>query len=190
MRCRAMRWLTPRIRREFASIARCASSTKPISSAAEPGSAVARLFSLRSCLIEVATASPKRVRSGSTEPSPMRLSLTGSSPRSPIYACPIAIPGDTPIPESLCSFVPWPPGVSSILIELAVDQAGERLDRGRRVAPGRGDLDGRARGGGEHHQPHDRAAGDRRAVLAHPDLGVELRRGLDEAGGGARVQPL
>src|SRR6185312_11240841 len=51
-------------------------------------------------------------------------------------------------------------------------------------------LDDAAGGGGQHHQPHDRAAGHRRAVLAHPDVGRELRRRLDEARGGAGVQPL
>src|SRR5438270_819508 len=44
IRARPIRRLTPRIRRELASIARCASSTEPISSAAEPGSAIARVF--------------------------------------------------------------------------------------------------------------------------------------------------
>ena len=43
--------------------------------------------------------------------------------------------------------------------------------------------------GGQHHQPHDRAAGDRGAVLAHPNLGVEEPGGLDEPGRGARMQP-
>src|SRR5579862_924990 len=101
------------------------------------------------------------------------------------------MPGETPIPVSRCSFPEEvAAGVSSILIELAVDQAGERLHRQRRVAPGRGDLDHRAGRCGEHHQAHDRPAGDRRAVLAHPDFGVELARGLDKAGRGARVQPL
>src|SRR4051794_8643565 len=100
------------------------------------------------------------------------------------------MPGETPIPDRTCSVVVLLPEVSSILIELAFDQAGERLHRGRRIGTRRGDLDDRAGGGGEHHQPHDRPARHGGAVLTNRNLGIELSRGLDEAGGGAGVQPL
>src|SRR4030095_1120352 len=102
----------------------------------------------------------------------------------------MAIPGETPIPCNLCSLPVALPGVPSILIELAFDQARQRLHRERRIASARGDLDELARGGGEHHQSHDRAPGYRRAVLADKDLGVELRGDLDEPRRGARMQPL
>src|ERR1700686_3315864 len=99
------------------------------------------------------------------------------------------MPGETPIPDRTCSLPVLLPEVSSILIELAFDQAGERFHRGRRIGPGRGNLDDRARRGGEHHQPHDRSARHGGAVLAHRNLGVELCGGFDEAGGCTRVQP-
>src|SRR5688572_23894955 len=100
------------------------------------------------------------------------------------------MPGDTPIPVSRFSLSIADRGLSSVLIELAFDQAGERIHRRRRIVAAGGDLDHAARGGREHHQPHDGAAGHRIAVLADPDLGRELGGGLDEAGGGAGVQPL
>src|SRR5947209_6230226 len=99
----------------------------------------------------------------------------------------MAIPGETPMPLSLCSLA-VAPGVSSILIELAFDQPRQRLDRCRGVGSGRGNLDEGARGGGQHHQPHDRTSGDRGAVLAYPDIGLELRGRLDKPGGGAGMQ--
>src|SRR5579864_6356802 len=104
----------------------------------------------------------------------------------------MAIPGDTPSPVNLCSAVlpaSVSPASSSILIELAFDQLGQRRDRLRGLRPAGAQLDRRARGRGQHHQPHDRAAGDLSTVLAHPDIGLELRRRLDKAGRGARVQP-
>src|SRR3954452_5197147 len=103
------------------------------------------------------------------------------------------MPGDTPIPVSRCSpGAPVPsmvPILSILLIELAFDQTRQRLDGSGGVRPGRGELDDRARGGGEHHQPHDRAPRNLGAVLAHRHLRVELRGHFDKAGGGARVQP-
>src|SRR5579885_3418324 len=188
MRLRWMRWSTPRTRREFDSIARCASSRKPISSAAESGSAAARNLSRRSCAVEAATASAKRARSGSISGSDRLRSSTFSSSRSATKAVPMAMPGETPIPVRLCSPLSVSPGVSSVLIELAFNEAGERLDRGFGIAAVGGQLDDGAGGGRQHHQPHDRAAGHRGAVLAHPDLGFELAGGLDKAGGGAGVQ--
>src|ERR1044071_3978655 len=99
------------------------------------------------------------------------------------------MPGETPIPDRTCSLLVLLSEVSSILIEFAFDQAGERLHRGRRIGPGGADLDDRAGRGGEHHQPHDRSARNGGAVLANRNLGVELSRGLDEAGRGAGVKP-
>src|SRR4051794_4974716 len=101
----------------------------------------------------------------------------------------MAIPGETPIPCSLCSLPVAIPGVWSVLIELAFDQARQRLHRGRCVAPGRGDFDDCTRCGGKHHQPHDRAPGYCGTILADEDFGIELRGGLDEPGRGAGMQP-
>src|SRR5262245_30672052 len=102
----------------------------------------------------------------------------------------MAIPGETPMPFSFCSLAFAVPGVSSVLIELAFDQPRQRFDRCCGVAPGRGDLDERARRSREHHQSHDRPAGHGRSVLAHPDIGFELRRRLDKTRRGAGVKPL
>src|SRR5947207_2805757 len=101
----------------------------------------------------------------------------------------MAMPAETPIPCSLCSLPLSVRNVSSVLIELAFDQARQRVDGGGRVAACRGDFDDRTRCGGEHHQPHDRASGYRGAVLADHDFGIELRGGLDEPRRGARMQP-
>src|SRR5207237_9434625 len=100
----------------------------------------------------------------------------------------MAIPGETPMPLSLCSLAMAVPGVASVLLVLAFDQPRQRLDRCRGVGSGRGNLDEGARGGGQHHQPHDRTSGDRGAVLAYPDIGLELRGRFDKAGGGAGMQ--
>src|ERR1051326_8957355 len=99
----------------------------------------------------------------------------------------MAIPGETPMPLSMCSLAVAVPG-ASVLIELAFDQPRQCLDHHGSISPGRGDLDEGARGGREHHQPHDRTPGDRGAVLAHPDVGLELRGRFDKAGGGAGMQ--
>src|SRR3954454_1773087 len=103
------------------------------------------------------------------------------------------MPGDTPIPVSRSSsgaLVPSMASISSILlIELAFDQARERLDCGSGIGPGRRDLEDGARGGSKHHQPHDRAPRNLGAVLADHYLRLELRNRFDKAGGGTRVQP-
>src|SRR5215213_818880 len=103
------------------------------------------------------------------------------------------MPGDTPIPVSRCSLgalVPSMVSISSILlIELAFDQAREGLDGGSGIGPGRRDLDDGARGGGEHHQPHDRAPRHLGAVFTNRHFRLELRGRFDKAGGGTRVQP-
>src|SRR5437764_740242 len=53
----------------------------------------------------------------------------------------MAIPGETPMPLSLCSLAMAVPGVSSVLIKLAFDQPRQRFDRCRGVGSGRGNLD-------------------------------------------------
>src|ERR1051326_6883409 len=100
----------------------------------------------------------------------------------------MALPGATPMPLSLYSLAGAVPG-ASVLIELAFDQPRQCLDRHGSIAPGRGDLDEGARGGREHHQPHDRTPGDRGAVLAHPDVGLELRGRFDKAAAARACNP-
>src|SRR4051794_41662921 len=101
----------------------------------------------------------------------------------------MAIPGETPIPVRTCSFPVLLPAVSSILIELAFDQAGERLYRSRGIGTRRGDLDDRARRGGEHHQPHDRPARYGGAAFSKPNLRAEFAGGLYGKRGGAGGAP-
>src|SRR5579859_5111073 len=115
----------------------------------------------------------------------MRRSGTGTSPSSVMKAGPIAIPGDTPSPCSTRSGRSLRP---SPLIEATGDEIGERRHGALRLGSGGGELDGGAGPGRQHHQSHDRAAGDRGAVLAHGHLGVELPRELDEPGGGAGME--
>src|SRR5215471_18310709 len=105
----------------------------------------------------------------------------------------MAIPGETARPDNLCSALRHcgPTPVSgSVLIEFAFDQLGESCDRRLGFASGGSELDDRPRRGRQHHQSHDRAAGDFGAVLPYPDLGIELPRGFDEAGGSAGMEPL
>src|SRR5712671_4694105 len=104
----------------------------------------------------------------------------------------MAIPGETARPSSRCSAPPLcvtEPATSSILIKLAFDEVGERRHRRLGVRAGGGEPNDRAGRGCQHHQAHDRAAGDFGAVLAHPDFGVKEPGGLDKPGGGARVKP-
>src|SRR6185312_2690096 len=77
---------------------------------------------------------------------------------------------------------------SSLLIEAAADQLGQRRHRALGFGAGGAQLDERAGTRGEHHQPHDRAAGNGSAVLRHHDLGVELPGELDEACRRPRMQ--
>src|SRR5260370_782980 len=117
---------------------------------------------------------------------------TGRSPLWTICAGPIAIPEETARPGSRCSLPLLggaEPVASSILIKLAFDELGERRHRGIGFGAGGGEPDDRAGRGGQHHQSHDRAAGDFGAVFAHPDLGLKEPCGLDKPGGGARVKP-
>ena len=83
------------------------------------------------------------------------------------------MPGETPEPVEDRSLLAGPRarGVSSIFIEFAFDQI-ERAAASAASAsrPARGALDHGARAGGEHHQPHDRAARNRGAVLARPSI--------------------
>src|SRR5438477_3796858 len=104
----------------------------------------------------------------------------------------MAIPGDTARPSSRCSAPPLyvaEPVSSSILIKFAFDELGEGGHRRLGVGAGGGEPDDRAGRRGQHHQAHDRAAGDFGAVFAHPHLGVEEAGGLDKPGGSARVKP-
>src|SRR6516165_12323587 len=104
----------------------------------------------------------------------------------------MAMPGDTPRPDSRRSTsVPCSasPETSSLLIEFAFDQLGERGHCRFGLTPGSGQLDDRARRRRQHHQPHDRPAGNLGAVLANPHLGVEQPCGLDKTSGRARVEP-
>src|SRR5690242_9076013 len=104
----------------------------------------------------------------------------------------MAIPGDTARPGSPCSEPPFCGAASvtsSILIKLAFDKSGEGRHSRLGFRAGGGEPDRRARRGGQHHQSHDRAAGDFGAVLAHPDLGVEKPGGLDKSGSSTRVEP-
>src|SRR6266446_6522603 len=103
----------------------------------------------------------------------------------------MAIPGETARPDNLRSVARLSgatPVTSSILIEFAFDQLGEGRHRRFGLAPSGGELDDSTRCGGQHHQPHDRAAGDFGAVLAHQDLGVEQPRGFHKTSSGARVE--
>src|SRR6185369_8894019 len=78
--------------------------------------------------------------------------------------------------------------VSCILAELGRDQTLERVQGlGRLIAAGTDD-DLAAGAGAEHHETHDRGAGDGLAVLQDGDLRVEFGGALHELGGGARVQ--
>src|SRR5579883_3462791 len=101
-------------------------------------------------------------------------------------AGPIAIPGETPSPCSTRS------GRSlrlSPLIEATGDEIGKRRHGALRLWAGGGELDDGPGSRGQRHQAHDRTAGHLGAVLAHGHLGIELPGELDEAGGGAGVQP-
>src|SRR3546814_7859179 len=60
--------------------------------------------------------------------------------------------------------------VQTCALPIFRDEARQRLDRRG------GDLDGRARPGGQHHQAHDRAARHARVVAHHLDVRSEERR--------------
>src|SRR5262245_4440167 len=74
-------------------------------------------------------------------------------------------------------------------MEPGIDEGGERIHGPSGFRPGGLDLDLRPGSGGQHHQTHDRVAGNRRVTLGDVDLGVELPGQLDEACGSTRVQP-
>src|SRR5579859_6104109 len=100
----------------------------------------------------------------------------------------MAMPADTPIPESRSSPRVACSGVPSVLIELAFDQVRQRSDRVVSFAARGRNFKLGASARRQHHQPHDRAARNDGAVLAYPDIGVEAMRGLDEERRGACVQ--
>ena len=116
----------------------------------------------------------------------MRYSGTAMLLSSLTKAGPMAIPGEIASPCSTrssfsasCSLLSSnPPEMSAAS---AVDARARHRARGAQLDLGAGT-------GGQHHQAHDRAARDRRAVLGDRDLGVEFEGELDEARGGAGVQ--
>jgi hypothetical protein len=81
------------------------------------------------------------------------------------------------------------PAISSIFIKLAFDQPSEGCHRRLGLRSRSGQPDDRAGCGRQHHQAHNRTAGDFDAVFAHPNLGFEQPRGLDKAGRGACMKP-
>src|SRR5919197_4827225 len=106
----------------------------------------------------------------------------------------MAIPAETPRPLSIRS-VPLPlapaamaPVSVSLFIEAAGDELGEGVHRSGRLGALGAELDDAAGSCRQHHQPHDRDAGDARAVLVDLDLGVELLGKLDELGGGSGME--
>ena len=76
MRSWPMRRSTPRTKRDLPSMATCASSRYPISSAAVPGRFAALLLSFLSCFSERSTAWPKRSSSAGTSEDSSRRSGT------------------------------------------------------------------------------------------------------------------
>src|SRR5579883_1003397 len=191
-RSSVMRRSTPRTSRELVSIARCASSRYPTSSAAALGSVADFPFSLRSCFSDKATAAAKRSRSASTSSGGIRYSGTDISPSSLTKAGPMAMPAETASPFStrsdLAGLSPAKDRESSRLIEAAADQFGERRDGTFGVGTARPQLDGSTGAGGQHHQSHDGTARHGSAILRHHDLGIELPGELDKTGGRARMQ--
>src|SRR4051812_38235202 len=79
-------------------------------------------------------------------------------------------------------------GKVSLLPELFLDQPDEGGERFLGAFALGADGDRLADRGAEHHQPHDRSAGYRRAVLLHLDAGGEARGERDELGARAGVQ--
>src|SRR3954471_20449387 len=77
---------------------------------------------------------------------------------------------------------------ASVLAELAFDQGGEGGHGFHGLAARAGELDRAADAGGQHHQAHDRQAGDFLALEGDPHGGIELAGGADELGGGAGMQ--
>src|SRR5689334_12931581 len=208
-----MRRSTPRVRREPLSIARWASRMKPTSSAADSGSSSALLLSFLIWRRALEVASAKRTRSASTPSGSMMYSGTWTTPASTTWAGPIAMPLDTPTPRSTRSGGREPAGVAasgvqgpaggpaglegvpaesgeglSDLIELALDQLDQGGDRSLGLPPIGAQGNRGAGSGGQHHQAHDRLAGHGVVVADDLDLGIELRRQLDELGRRAGMQ--
>src|SRR6185312_2512015 len=188
-----MRLSTPRTTREPVSICRPASSRKPSSSAAVPWSAADLSLSFFSWRCDLVTASAKRCCSAATASSAIAYSGTSMKPASTTWAVPMATPGETPRPARTRSARrrprrAGPSRLRSGFIELAPNQFGDGGHRRRRVDAADAHLDLRARAGRQHHQPHDRAAGDADVALDHRDLGLELADQLHELGGGAGMQ--
>src|SRR5215475_3106449 len=75
-----------------------------------------------------------------------------------------------------------------ILTEFALDQGGKGGHRLAGLAARAGELDRAADAGCQHHQAHDRQAGDLLALEADADHGVELAGAAHELGGRPRMQ--
>ena len=190
-----MRCSTPRTRREPVSICMCASSRKPSSSAAAPGRSAALVFSLRSCvcgfLDRVRESAPARPRPVLVD----RVFRDGDGARSRSHA-----PGrwrcraETPSPSKTRSArVLRLRGRLRFFVTL--HRSGARPARPAAASASAlggalgAQLDLRAGAGGQHHQPHDRGAGDGHVALLHASpAAVEGAGQLDELRRRARVQ--
>ena len=178
--------------REPESICRCASSRMPISSAAGAGSPRGLGFSLRICFRAEATASAKRACSASTWSASIVVlgHLDGAGLDEMGRADGDAgrdaearrRPARLPAPARLLG--------ASVFIELASDQIERRRPaRPRPAARPRVSSIIVADAGGEHHQPHDRAAGDGQIAACRTSISASNWLGeLDEFRRGAGVQ--
>src|SRR6516225_2462527 len=188
MRSRAIRCSTPRSTRLPESICRCASSRIAISSAAAPWSPAAFAPSLRICFWAVATALAKRACSSSTWEAEISYSGMCTAPVSTRCAVPSAMPEETPTPSKLRS-LPTRRIRRSVFIELASDQIEDGGQRRLRLGAAHRHLDVIANAGGEHHQPHDRAAVGGQLAAPDLDLRLILIGELDELCRRTRMQP-
>src|SRR5687768_2429183 len=76
-----------------------------------------------------------------------------------------------------------------VLVEPALHERDELLDRLLRILPRGPDLDLRTPFGGQHHHPHDALAVHFHGVPCHVYVGDESRREPHEVGGRTGVQP-
>ena len=83
-------------------------------------------------------------------------------------------------------------GGRGLLVEVALGQGGERVERGRRLRPVRGDQDLVALANAERGEPVEAAPAGRAPAarqVHHLDVGVEARGRLDEARRRSSMQP-
>src|SRR5258705_7994897 len=116
------------------------------SSAAAAGKAADFCLSLRICFCERASAAAKRAFSASTASSAMRYSGTGRASASTMKAVPTAMPPATASPSNIRSALARRRLAAflrtvSVLIELALDQLGDRQQRRFGVGARREQLD-------------------------------------------------